>query len=451
MSILLADITVGNTVFRVSKKGYRGEHFYHPFVQRMPTLELGQVEDSGKVGVKFGFLTLTNEPLNADHPFGLSRYERLFLTQQEFPCSIRWGEGTRDLFVGNLFLQTITDTEISFALTDTAFELGARPFSLTENFSFVENIRSSPAETSGVVPSLLFTAENHGFQIGSVIIFERMTTIGINLQYTPAAWSSSEGKQSSTSDNFFFVDSVPSVDTFTILNKRLIPVETLGAVPGSVTNDAFTSNGQDHRVGIPQRVPFSWGTIEHRTPVLKKRSNEIANPNLVYNQVSTPILVHEDGVLIYHSHTGTEYWNEGTVSGTNNFATSTINNANTITITCSNAHQLILNQTVYLDFSGTHSDGVYVVNALGDANDQNPSTIFRVVAFNSNTGSGTVTVAKGVAPTATVITLNRKTTQGSTLSISGTSDRGNKLSEFFQYVATAFGFSIDITKIGDIT
>lgn len=451
MSILLADITVGDTVFRVSKKGHRGEYFYHPFVQRMPTLELGQVEDSGKVGVKFGFLTLTNEPLNADHPFGLSRYERLFLTQQEFPCSIRWGEGTKDLFVGNLFLQTITDTEISFALTDSAFELGARPFSLTENFSFVENIRASPAGQGGVVPSLIFTAENHGFLVGSVIIFERMTTIGTSLQYTAATWSSSEGKQSSTSDNFFVVDSVPSVDTFTVLNKRLIPLETLGAIPSSVTDYAFTSNGQDHRVGVPQRVPFSWGNVVHRTPVLKKRSNEVANPNLAIDDSSNPLLIHEDGVLIYHSHTGTEYWNKGTVSGTNNFATSTINNANTITITCSSAHGLLANQTVSLDFSGTHSDGVYVVNALGDASDQNLTTKFRVIAFNSNTGSGTVTITKGVAPTADVVTLNRKTIQGSTLSISGKSTRGNKLSEFFAYVANAFGFAIDITKIGDTT
>jgi len=77
MSQLLAEITVAETVYRGSKLGLAGEYFWQPFIKRMPSLELGQVEDSGKIGVKFGNLTLHNDFLNAEAPFALQRYEDL--------------------------------------------------------------------------------------------------------------------------------------------------------------------------------------------------------------------------------------------------------------------------------------------------------------------------------------------------------------------------------------
>ena len=61
MSQLLATITVDGTDCRGSMRGFAGQNFYQPFVKRMPSLELGQVEDSGKIGVKFGNITLTHD------------------------------------------------------------------------------------------------------------------------------------------------------------------------------------------------------------------------------------------------------------------------------------------------------------------------------------------------------------------------------------------------------
>ena len=458
MSDLLAEITVRGTTYRLSKQGLAGEYFYHPFVVRMPTLELGQVEDSGKIGVKFGFISLTNEPTNPDHPFGLVRYNSLFTIQQLFPCQLKWGEAGRVLFDGQIFLQTITESEITFALTDKSYELGARPFSLTESFVFVEGIRVYPTANN---QPILIVAPNHQFQTGQVITFERMTSIGTDLEYTEPSFDQVTQEQDRDSDNYYIVDSVTTDNAsktslnnetnqtaFTIQNRRFIPVTKL---PSDVSLPSATevfltynSDGNNHRCGFPQRVPFTWGTFQNQTPVLKKRSNEIANPGLVLNDNDYPVEVREDGVLIYSTNSSSpEYWGKGSVSGTYS------QSGTTITITAS-SHGVSAGQTVDLDFTtGASADGVYTVTEVTS------SSVFTVTAGSSVSTSGNVTVNRGIAPTATTITLNRNTFQGTTLSISGKSDKGvsisgntsSTLAEFYQYVANKFGFTLNVDKI----
>ena len=459
MSDLLAEITVRGTTYRLSRQGLAGQYFYHPFVVRMPTLELGQVEDSGKIGVKFGFITLTNEPTNPDHPFGLVRYNSLFTVQQLFPCTLRWGEAGRLLFEGQIFLQTITETEITFALTDKSYELGARPFSLTESFVFVEGIRVYPTADNDPI---LIVAPGHQFQTGQVVTFERMTVIGTDLEYTAPSFDQATQAQDLDSDNYYIVDSVTTDNAskttlgnatnqtaFTIQNRRFIPVTKLPSdvsLP-SVTEQFLTynSDGNTHRVGFPQRIPFTWGSFQNQTPVLKKRSNEIANPGLLLNDADYPIEVREDGVLIYSTKSSSsEYWDKGSVSGTYS-QSSTI-----ITITAGSSHGLVAGQTVSLDFTtGASADGVYSVTEVTS------STVFTVTAGSSVSTSGNVTINKGIAPDANVITLNRNTFQGTTLSISGKSNKGaglagntsSTLAEFYSYVANEFGFTLNTDKI----
>jgi hypothetical protein len=458
MSDLLAEITVRGATYRLSKQGLAGEYFYHPFVVRMPTLELGQVEDSGKIGVKFGFISLTNEPTNPDHPFGVVRYNSLFTIQQLFPCKLKWGEDGRVLFDGQIFLQTITESEITFALTDKSYELGARPFSLTESFIFIEKIRVYPTSNN---QSILLIAPNHPFQTGQVIIFERMTSIGTDLEYTGPSFNTSTESQNLDSDNYYIVDSVEAVSiggvptpAFTIQNRRLIPVTKLPSDAPSPTAPydelIYASDANNHRCGFPQRIPFTWGSFQHKTPVLKKRSNEIANPGLVLNDNENPVEVREDGVVIYTTNSDpsglyySEYWGRlGSVSGTYS------QSGTTITITAS-SHGVSAGQTVDLDFTtGASANGVYTVTAVTN------SSVFTVTAGSSVSTSGNVTVNRGIAPTATTITLNRNTFQGTTLSISGKSNKGvsisgnnsSTLAEFYQWVANEFGFTLNVDKI----
>ena len=454
MSDLLAEITVQGTVYRVSKKGLAGQYFYHPFVVRMPTLELGQVEDSGKIGVKFGFITLTNEPTNPEHPFGLRRYNSLFSVQQLFPCVLRWGEAGRILFEGQIFLQTITEKEISFALTDKTYELGARPFSLTESFVFVERIRVFPLTENTPVK---FIAPNHPFQTGQIVTFEKMTVIGSDVEYTPQSYDQSLQSQDPDSDNYYIIDSTDAVNiggspvsAFTIQNKRLIPVVEMPsdvASPSSpYTEVVYSSDGYNHRVGFPQRVPFSWGVIQHKTPVLKKKSNEVANPSLELNNPDYPIEVSEDGVLIFStSSASSEYYNPG-ISLSGAYTQSSGSTEISITIT---SHGLATGRTINVSFTtGSAISGVYTVTSVVS------SSVFTVTAGSgaASNYSGSVTVTVGIAPTATTITLNRNTFQGTTLSISGKSNRAaaaiplstsSTLSEFFTYVANQFGFSYE--------
>jgi hypothetical protein len=260
----------------------------------MPSLELGQVEDSGKIGVKFGNITLTNDYLNASHPFALQRYEDLLTAPRLYPTSLKWGESGSDLFSGNIFLQSVTDTELTFALTDTEYTKGSRPFTLSENFVFVEAVTSSGA---GVPVSI--TALNHGFPTGTVVTFEQMDSYGELLEY-----------QSVAVDNYYYVVRTGS-NTFTLQDKNFIPVTS-----GYGTTGTFTSDGETHRVGIPLRVPFSWGIIKNATPVIKKRDDEVVNPDLQTNNSSYPIEIREDGVLIYSTdNTSSEFWNGSGGSG----------------------------------------------------------------------------------------------------------------------------------------
>ena len=294
MSHLLATITVDGTDYRGSLRGFAGQNFYQPFIKRMPSLELGQVEDSGKIGVKFGNIVLTNDYLNASHPFSLQRYEDLLTAPSLYATTLKWGEAGSDLFSGNIFLQTVTDTELTFALTDTEYTKGARPFTLTENFAFVEAVTSSGAGTP-----VSITALNHGFVTGTVVIFEQMDSYGELLEY-----------QSVAVDNYYYVVRT-GTNTFTLQDQNFIPVTS-----GYGTTGTFTSDGETHRVGVPLRIPFSWGIIKHATPVIKKRDDEVANPDLQTNNSSYPIEIREDGVLIYSTdNTSSEFWNGSGGSG----------------------------------------------------------------------------------------------------------------------------------------
>ena len=294
MSQLLATITVDGTAYRGSIRGFAGQNFYQPFIKRMPSLELGQVEDSGKIGVKFGNITLTNDYLSATHPFALQRYEDLLTAPGLYATSLKWGEAGSDLFSGNIFLQSVTDTELTFALTDTEFTKGARPFTLTENFAFVEAVISSGAGTP-----VSITALNHGFVTGTVVIFEQMDSYGELLEYSGIA-----------TDNYYYVVRTGS-NTFTLQDKNFIPVTS-----GYGTTGTFTSDGETHRVGVPLRIPFSWGIVKNVTPVIKKRDDEVANPDLQTNNSSYPIEIREDGVLIYSTdNTSSEFWNGSGGSG----------------------------------------------------------------------------------------------------------------------------------------
>lgn len=344
---ILVEILASGRYYYLSEEGFLGERFYYPFIKRIPTLELGQIENSGRVGIRYGYVTLTNEPTNSLHPFGLNRFSQLLTYQALYPIRIYWGEGNL-IFSGSSFLNSITEEEISLTLTDAEIEFGFQKFSLTEAFVFVEEISSDDDGTT-------ITAEDHRLNIGSIVIFEKMESIGTDLQYVRPDISDL------ASDNYYYVGSVIDRDNFTIVSKDLLPVT-------GIPNGSYTSDGDNHRVGIPQRVPFAFGRVNNRTPVLKKKKNEIANPDLVTSDSSTePIEVREDGVLIYSTDPSSdEYWNKA--------------------------------------------------------------------------GNGQV------VPTNDVITLNRNTFDGTTLSITGTSRYGKTLQEFFEYCADELDLTLDTSR-----
>lgn len=336
--MLLVTIEVDSVTYRGSLRGHAGEYFYSPWVRRMPSLELGPVEDSGRIGVKFGNLSLTNELFNSEHPFGLSRYEDLLQRPQLYPCTLRWEEDGRDLFNGQIFLQTVSEQELAFALTDTEYTLGARPFTLTESFVFVEQV-----SVPGGGQPVQITANSHNLTTGTVVIFEQMNSIGENLEYSGVA-----------ADNYYYINSVISANVFTLQSKEFVPVTSGVGNTGSISVD-----GETHRVGIPLRVPFTWGLVTHATPVIKKRDDEVCNPALSTVSATYPIEIREDGVLIYSTDSGSsEYWNASGGSGV--APTSTVIKLNSATV----GGVLSISG---LSTNGTDLEGffTYVANQLG--------------------------------------------------------------------------------------
>jgi len=295
--MLLVTITIDGVVFRGSTRGFAGQYYYHNWVKQMPTLELGQVQVSGKIGVQFGQLVITNDFNNPDHPFFSVRYEDLLEVPKLFSTSLQYSESGKVLFDGEIYLTGATETDLTFTLTDKAYETGAREMTLSESFAFVEGVA---VPGSGLATQI--TAPNHGFTAGQFVVFEKMNSIGETLEYVGPP-----------TDNFYVVASVLSSDVFSIQDKEFVPVSENSNVG---TTGTITSDGENHRVGLPQRVPFSWGVLQNVTPVIKKRSDEVCNPNLDISDSNNPIEIRENGVLVYSTAvTSLEYWNGANGSG----------------------------------------------------------------------------------------------------------------------------------------
>ena len=280
--MILAEITVNSTVYYCSTEGYQGLEFYYPFIVSMPRLDIGPVGKGGLIGVQLGDIVLTKDPHNENHPFGGGRFNDLITNSNQYLCKILWSENREVLHDAAISLLALDANTLTFTLADKAYEQTLKRYSITQKWNYVEEVKNTNPLTCEV--------PNHEFVVGQRVVFSNMTGAGIELNY------------SKTSDNYYVIGSVNGDDV------GLLDKEDNGVDPVDITTGVCTfDNGTDsysgdripkNRIGIPAYVPFTHGTVFHKTPVVRRWETEVANPNMLTGNSNFPLEVYEDGVLI---------------------------------------------------------------------------------------------------------------------------------------------------------
>ena len=278
--MLLVTITVDTVDYHVATDSYQGDFFYYPFVASMPVLEIGPQGSGGLIGVRLGNIALTRDASNPDHPFGVDRFNKLISEPGQYLCKIVWSKTKEVLHDGTIGLANVSDQILDFTLTDPIYEQELKRYAITEKWFFVEDVLAP----SGGGPYRV-KVSGHEFVVGMRVVFAEMTGPGSELQYNQ------------TDDNWFIVGSVTS-DEIGIYTKDFSPL-TAGVTTGTPVFDNGTADGiPKNRIGVPAYVPFCHGTVFHKTPVVRRSNQEVANPNLIHTNPSFPLEVYEDGVLI---------------------------------------------------------------------------------------------------------------------------------------------------------
>ena len=101
-----------NAKFYVSDHSHIGANgeYYHGFIQKAPNLKL-QDSGSGQIEMSGASIVLSNEPNNANHPFGQSNYTKILSDTGPYYIGIKY-QTAYNLFEGQLFIQAIDSESI---------------------------------------------------------------------------------------------------------------------------------------------------------------------------------------------------------------------------------------------------------------------------------------------------------------------------------------------------
>jgi hypothetical protein len=288
--MILAEITVDTVEYYLSTDGYQAEKFYFPFIVSMPRLSIGPVGKGGLIGVQLGDIVLTKDPHNTNHPFGGGRFGSMLNNPTQYACKIIWSETQEVLHDAAISLIALDEQSLTFTLADRAFEETLKRYSITNKWNYVEEVKNTTPVTVDV--------PGHEYVVGQRVVFSNMTGAGIELNY--------DGDL----DNYYIVASV-SGDDVGLKDSENVDVDPSGVTIGTVTYDGgLSDNIPKNRIGIPAFVPFTHGDVFHKTPVIRRSEKEVANPNMEYGNLSFPLEVYEDGVLVGSTDpNSSEYFN----------------------------------------------------------------------------------------------------------------------------------------------
>ena len=431
---VLFEATIGALTKRLSNEAFSGANYWHPAIANFGDLELMPEAESGFISSRFSTLVVHNLPFDSNSLFNYPN-ATYPITHQPYACALYFGEGTTPLFEGTFIVRDVDQTTITLELNkNNAYDTDYLLRIPDEDGAKLEKIEND----AGVVK--ITTDSPNSFTDADGVLFTEITVTGSNFANIP------DFNYDPDEDNLHTIAAklvTAGSDQFTLSGQDPVAVDlplsgdyidgSGGVKNGGAVADTLT-NGY---VGKSTLRSHCFGDVEHVIPQ-KLSPTVLSSPHL---RVSGKIVrLYEDGVMIGAS-----------------------TNATTITT-------VTVNQTVAGDPATKYTKTGHTFRA-GDI--LIGSSFTPTSPVNLNVGDQTVVLVDGdsfytdldssggggpytggslnfhptfsTAPTAALITLNAATT--GRLSVSGRGIDGNSIADFFQYIATVFGLSLNRDKV----
>jgi len=424
LNVFLAQITFLNKTWYLSDEGFSGQHYYAPFITEPPSLELGPIK-GGYVGVKFGKISILNDPYNEFSPFSIysGGYKSLLNNpNQLIPTKLFYGERETPLFDGNVSLDNFNADTLRFFIENPEFSQ-----------LMLDDVRDVSSELVQLsVNSLTKAASNlatvvspdHGLVTGDLIVVTSVTDSNFNV----------------------FNAAVTKVDDSTFTYAAA------GASTATSTN--HTVQTYEKRPG-----PLAFGIVNIKEPLIKaedldttgiSKGDAFHNPSLDHTSTAHRIKLFDDGVLVGSTDSSHVDANLGsaTIAKTGNIVTGTF----------SGAHGLVAGDQISI--TGAAPDEFNGQSVIIKAVPSN-TTFEYIVTSNEAISDNTITVKKfgnffgsNRSATASII-FSREQSSGSssgtvlqgTPAVSGISTHGSTVAEFFTMIKNKLGLSnVDFSR-----
>lgn len=298
--ILLLEIDYQDQTFYLSDTAITNENVYWPYIAEFPSFSIA---GDGYARISLGSLSIIRDEKNDFHPFSGRRYQQLLTSIQEIGFRLYLNLQRTSLFEGNLALESVSETQITFSIIESEYEAYVVDNVLDEERRIGEKFFFEKTSTSYQLKCYL---PNNEFTDSQEIIFETKSSGGLlsKLLYDRVE------------KNIFLVDQrtintfsiVLSEDANTVIDADYLGIMTdldgsgvmeLEALSATQLSDYGLSGSNYYQllndeispimlwVGSPAQNPFAFGHVKVRDPVIKKGGTlEIIDGQIVYDSNS---------------------------------------------------------------------------------------------------------------------------------------------------------------------
>lgn len=404
-----------DTTYYVSTEDVVSDVFYRGIIiEPYPTLSIGRVSKS-RIDVELGSLVLANDPFDPDHPFSGPRYSELIFEVRIIDVSLQYGENT-PFWSGTMYLSGLNADSLEFRLIEDSYT------DLLLRYSHQVGTRTTVSSISAGVSSTTVTLSDRPFTRGQIITFEELSGGATVLNY------------SSDLDNYYIVDIPDGLNADQI---SLLKPDGLTNVTSTDITDSESYTADSGFCAVPVFVPFPFGDITERTPVIVKTIDTVVNPGLTVSPVSgeSETELKDNGVLI-----GTT----DTTSTEEFFSIDASTISKGVALDLTNLSPSVSSGTVTLEFSPTahglsNQSQIRVKNSVLNSGTTTTAAngTFSVTVNSSTSVSYAITNTEATAFTTAPNKIIQKASLGAygELSYSGLSSNGQTIGDFASFVS----------------